>query len=132
MILVECVGAPFIYRWPDGEVRLAPGHPVELPDDRAARLLAKAGGRVRVVASSPPPPADIVLEPAHPNPRPVYWERADGSIVGPGTPEFLARVGESFWVIVQFESVPVWVNASSLRSKQAFDTQSRATGKAET
>ena len=24
---VECVGPPFVYRWPDGEVRLVPGQP---------------------------------------------------------------------------------------------------------
>jgi hypothetical protein len=50
--IIECIGAPFTYRWPTGEVRLAPGHPVELPDSRVARLLEKAPGRVRVVVSS--------------------------------------------------------------------------------
>jgi hypothetical protein len=49
---VECVGPPLIYRWPKGEVRLVPGHPVELPEDRATRLLEKAPGRVRVVNSA--------------------------------------------------------------------------------
>jgi hypothetical protein len=48
---IECIGSPFTYRWPTGEVRLVPGHPVELPEDRAARLLEKAPGRVRVVES---------------------------------------------------------------------------------
>jgi hypothetical protein len=52
MMKIECIGPPFTYRWPNGEVRLAPGHPVELPDDRAARLLEKAPGRVRVVESA--------------------------------------------------------------------------------
>jgi hypothetical protein len=49
---IECVGSPFTYRWPTGEVRLVPGQPVELPDDRAARLLEKVPGRVRVVESA--------------------------------------------------------------------------------
>jgi hypothetical protein len=49
---IECIGSPFTYRWPTGEVRLVPGHPVELPEDRAARLLEKAPGRVRVVESA--------------------------------------------------------------------------------
>jgi hypothetical protein len=49
---IECIGAPFTYRWPDGEVRLAPGRPISLPDDRAARLLEKAPGRVRVVGQA--------------------------------------------------------------------------------
>lgn len=46
---LEAIGKSFIYRWPGGEVRLVAGHPVELPDDRGARLLEKAPGRVRVV-----------------------------------------------------------------------------------
>ena len=52
MMIVECIGPPFTYRWPAGEVRLVPGQPVELPDDRAARLLEKAPGRVRVVETA--------------------------------------------------------------------------------
>lgn len=52
MMTIECVGPAFTYRWPTGEVRLVPGNPVELPDDRAARLLAKAPGRVREVEST--------------------------------------------------------------------------------
>ena len=52
MMTIECIGSPFTYRWPDGEIRLVPGHPVELVDDRAVRLLEKAPGRVRVVESA--------------------------------------------------------------------------------
>ncbi|TSA02155.1 MAG: hypothetical protein D4R81_05185 [Nitrospiraceae bacterium] len=48
-MLIEATGKALTYRWPHGEVRLEPGRPVELPDDRANRLLAKAPGRVRAV-----------------------------------------------------------------------------------
>lgn len=48
-MIVECIGAPFAYRWPTVEVRLIPGQPVELPDSRVARLLEKAPGRVRLI-----------------------------------------------------------------------------------
>lgn len=48
-MLVEAIGKPITYRWPEGEVRLEPGKPVELPNDRARRLLDKAPGKVRVV-----------------------------------------------------------------------------------
>ena len=82
-------------------------------------------------ASPPMPPLqaaeNIVIEPAAANPRPVYWERADLSIVGPGRPEFLAKVGEglraTYWVVAQFQGVPVWINSIMLRSKKAFEQQ---------
>ncbi len=51
-MIVEAVGESFVYRWPGGEIRLEPGKPIELPDERAQRLLAKVPGKVRVV---PPP-----------------------------------------------------------------------------
>ncbi len=57
---IECIGSPFTYRWPGGEVRLVPGHPVELPDGRAARLLAKAPGRVRVVKLATDTDGDLI------------------------------------------------------------------------
>lgn len=46
---LEAVDRPIRYCWPGGEVRLEPGLPVEVPDDRARRLLTKLGGRVRIV-----------------------------------------------------------------------------------
>ena len=49
---IECIGPPFTYRWPKGEIRLVPGYPIELPEHRAVRLLEKAPGRVRVVDSA--------------------------------------------------------------------------------
>jgi|CXWL01.1.fsa_nt_gi hypothetical protein len=81
--------------------------------------------------AAPMPPLqaaeNIVVEPAAENPRPVYWERADLSIVGPGRPEFLAKVGsgatERFWVIVEFQGQPAWVSSDRLRSRKAFEQQ---------
>jgi hypothetical protein len=75
--------------------------------------------KVRVVHS------DIIIEPASPKGRPVYWESADCRIVGPACPEFLAQIGAGlkstdFWVIVEFKGQPRWVRSDRLRSKQAF------------
>jgi len=57
---------------------------------------------------------------------PVYWERA-GAIVGPGLPQFLAKVGDgpsaSFWIVAQYENRPIWVNAVALRSRKQFEAQ---------
>lgn len=120
---LEAIGKPFTYRWPGGEVRLEPGKPIDLPPDRAAKLLVRASGRVRQVESE----GGVVIEPAANNSRPVFWERADGSIVGPAQPEFLARVGtgpkESYWVIALYEGMPVWINSTVLRSKRQFERQ---------
>lgn len=67
-MIVEAIGESFTYRWPGGEVRLKPGEPVDLPDERAKRLLAKAPGRVRVVPPSIQPGDSI------------RWARSDGSV----------------------------------------------------
>lgn len=71
--------------------------------------------------------SEIVIEPAAPNARPVFWERGTGEIVGPGQPEFLAKVGsgpkESYWVIALHQGLPVWINADRLRSRTAFEQQ---------
>ncbi len=66
-MIVEAVAESFTYRWPGGEIRLEPGKPIELPDERAKRLLAKAAGLVRVV-----PPS------IQPGDR-ITWTRGDGT-----------------------------------------------------
>ena len=64
---LEATGNPFLYRWPGGEVRLEPGKPIDLPDERAKRLLSKAPGKVRVCLPTLRP-GDLVT-----------WTRGDGS-----------------------------------------------------
>ena len=50
-MLIEAMEKAFTYRWPNGEVRLQPGQPIELPADRGRRLVEKANGRVKIVTS---------------------------------------------------------------------------------
>jgi|SRR5215472_10587110 len=106
-----------------GDIVLTPGTPVEFSDEEALTLLAKAPGKVRLVAASD----SVTIEPAHSEARPVFWEKADGSIVGPAKPEFLARVGsgphESYCVVATFEGLPVWIRSDFLRSKKQFEHQ---------
>lgn len=52
-MLIEAVDKPVCYRWPDGEVQLVAGHPVDLPEARALRLLQRAPGKVRLVSTKP-------------------------------------------------------------------------------
>ena len=106
---------------PSGEVVLKPGCPVQFSEDEGRKLLEKAPGKVRAVA-----PAPIVLEPASPTARPIYWERS-GSIIGPATPEVLAKAGDgpttTFWVVALHEGAPTWINSTMLRSKGQFEAQ---------
>lgn len=51
-MLIEAVKRPITYRWPGQEVQLIPGSPVDLPDERARRLLFNFPGKVRVVLSA--------------------------------------------------------------------------------
>ena len=67
-MLIEAIGKPLTCRWPGGEVRLEPGTPIDLPDDRAKRLLSKAPGKVRMVI------------PAIQAGSLITWRRGDGSI----------------------------------------------------
>ena len=64
-----------------------------------------------------------VIEPAVPNARPVYWESGTGRILGPATPEFLARDGGTFWIVTTVEGQIRWINADQLRSRKAFEAQ---------
>ncbi len=114
---LEAIGKAFLYRWPGGEVRLEPGKPIELPPDRAAKLMARASGRIRQVELE----KSVLIEPAAPNARPVWWEDANGLLCGPAIPEYLAKTGgslsEHFWVVVTHEHIIRWIRSDRLRSK---------------
>lgn len=45
---IEAIGEAITYKWPGGEIRLQPGRPVELPEARIQKILAKAPGKVRI------------------------------------------------------------------------------------
>ena len=54
-MLLEAVDRPIRYHLTDGrEVRLVPGHPRALPEDRALKLLSMAKGKVRLVPPANP------------------------------------------------------------------------------
>src|SRR5688572_20838301 len=50
-----------------------------------------------------------------------------GIVIGPATPEWLARVGDgeqaAFWIVATFQGLDRWIRSDRLRSKHAFDTQ---------
>lgn len=123
-MLIETL-RPLHIRRATGDLHLRPGVPVELPDDEAAKLLQKVPDKVRVVTGT-----GVTVEPAiTPDGfllRPVYWERWDGSIVGPARPEFFFQDSSGqVGLILSFQGETVAVAEFMLRSKRAFDTQVR-------
>jgi hypothetical protein len=112
---------PLHIRRASGDLHLKPGL-VDLPDDDAVRLLSKRPDAVRQVETSGP-----VIEPAErPDGQPmtpIYWENGTGHILGPAVPEYLAKDGETFWIVTMFEGQIRWINADRLRSRKAFEQQ---------
>jgi hypothetical protein len=53
-LLIES-NRPLRVRLSDGDLRLIPGRPIEVPDETASRLLMKAGDKVRAVTPRPTP-----------------------------------------------------------------------------
>ena len=49
-MLVEAVSSPIRYTWPEGKIDLIPGHPVDVSEERGAKILKKCGAKVRAVA----------------------------------------------------------------------------------
>ena len=114
--------APLRIRLPERELFLVPGQQVDLPDKHALQLLEKVGTKVRRL--SPDTDEAIVIEPASPAARLIYWESTEGTWHGPVKPEYLGRTGsgpnEQFWVIVNHKGSIWWIWADLLRSRQAF------------
>lgn len=113
---------------------LQPGHTIDLPPEKAQRLLEQVPGRVRplpqpIVPEKHGGPSfpEIIIEPAATKARPIYWEQADGRIVGGVKPELLAMVntgaGASFWIVTEYQGQPRWIRCDRLRSRQAFEAQ---------
>jgi hypothetical protein len=84
-MLIEAVDHPIRYRFPGGEIRLEPGRPVEVEPERAAKLLARAGAKVRAVEARDDETGVIDLggqtAPLHPGWLVVYRDRR-GTVCG--------------------------------------------------
>ncbi len=118
---------PLHIRRASGDLHLRPGCPVELPDEEAEKLLKKVPGKVRIVTEGGTTSEPAVTADGFPL-KPVYWERGDGSIVGPGQPEFFARIGcgnreEDFWLVVLFDGETAWIRSDRMCTKLRYDQQ---------
>ena len=149
-MLIEAINQPIRYRFRDGrEVVFRPGKPVDVPEGDAQRILGRAPGKIRTAqpredghiphggtepATGTKRPCayqadEVVIElavrPDGSPLSPVYWQRATGEIVGPGQPEFFAKIGRGatdrdFWIIATYNGEPTWIRADVLRSKQQW------------
>jgi hypothetical protein len=121
-MLIEAIEKALKVKRQDGDILLTPGTPVEFTEEEGLKLLTKAKGKVRLVEQS-----ETVIEPAQrPDGQPlspIYWETGTGQILGPAVPEYLARDGQTFWIVTTFEGQIRWINADRLRSKKQFETQ---------
>jgi len=82
-----------LYRWPQGEIQLQPGQSIDLPEDRALRLLTKAPGKVRAVLPKFSEGASVCFE---------HWtDMLIGTVDGP--PWFEDRVGiaTGYWYVIR-------------------------------
>jgi hypothetical protein len=62
---------------------------------------------------------DMVCEPVS-GLKPVYWE-SSGRILGPGHVSAVAKVGEEFWLSVDYAGSSLWIDESVLKSQRAFE-----------
>lgn len=96
-MLLEAVDRPVRYHLIDGrEVRLVPGHPVDLPDVQARKLLAKAPEKVRMVQ-----PHAITFQLGDL----IHWQTWDGKIHGPALVEHVTFSGGRRWAWVTWDGI---------------------------
>jgi hypothetical protein len=113
-MLVEAIGKPMCYRWPEGEVQLVPGKPVDLPEARALRLLEKAPGKVRLVQQPTIAPGRVIA-----------WEGPDlarrCAIVdflhtdSDGTRWAFVTLPDGAWAAVNLKYATVWKDSANAK-----------------
>lgn len=104
-----------------GKARAILAHPKQESLPKAKRT---GDGDNTVAMTEPTAPAkNAEIQPSAPNTKTIYWQTGDGRILGPATSEFLARDGDTFWIVTTFDGQIRWINADQLRSKKAFEEQ---------
>ena len=48
-MLIEAVSCPIRYTWPKGAIELIPGQPVDVSEERGAKILKRCGAKIRIV-----------------------------------------------------------------------------------
>ena len=94
-MLIEAL-KPLTVKLPGGDLQLKPGRPVNLAEDRALKLLAKAPGKVRMVE-----PQALAFQPGDL----IHWQTWDGKIRGPAVVEHVTLFDGRIWAFVRYESI---------------------------
>lgn len=87
---------PLTVKLPAGDLQLKPGFPVNLAEDRALKLLAKATGKVRMVQ---PHALAFQLRDL------ISWQTWDGKIHGPALVEHVTFSGGRRWAWVTWDGM---------------------------
>ena len=117
----------FLMVFPHSGLRESNMGPTQTARCQTCQAIVNPVWKTCAACQSPLTSSGVVIEPAHPNVRPVYWERNNGVIYGPATVTDLAQVGtggiEQLWVVIESHGQLAWVRSDRLRSKQAFERQ---------
>lgn len=98
-------------------------------ESRVETIFVPGGKMSSALSNAKDARSSPIIEPAvKPDGRPlslVFWETGDGRILGPAVPELLAKDGGIFWIVTTFAGQILWVNTNRLRSRKAFETQTK-------
>ncbi len=94
-MLIEAL-KPLTVKLPTGDLQLKPGFPVNMAEDRALKLLAKAPGKVRMVQ-----PHALAFQLGDL----VHWQGMDGKVRGPAVVEHVTLCDWRLWAWVTWDGV---------------------------
>ncbi len=99
-MLIEAL-KPLTVKLPARDLQLKPGCPVNLTEDWALKLLAKAPGKVRMVE-----PHALAFQPGDL----IHWQAMDGKTYGPAVVEHVTVCDGRTWAFVQYDGIDRWVS----------------------
>ncbi len=99
-MLIEAL-KPLTVKLPAGDLQLKPGFPVNMAEDRALKLLAKAPGKVRMVQ-----PHALTFQLGDL----IHWQTWDGKTHGPALVEHVTFSEGRTWAFVRYDGIDRWVS----------------------
>ena len=97
---------PLSICFPDGKIRLDPGHPMFFNEERALKILTKAKGKVKLIEES------AIVSPVPKTLTPGWWItwQSDLKFRGPAQIEFVDHIKDGIWVLVFHRGTHKWIS----------------------